>query len=53
MLQAGFQYYVAKPVDAQTLVSVVAALASNGCSRPADASSGMRGTSCSSWPKVT
>jgi CheY-like chemotaxis protein len=27
VLQAGFQYYVAKPVDAGTLVSVVAALA--------------------------
>jgi CheY-like chemotaxis protein len=27
VLQAGFQYHVAKPVDARTLVSVVAALA--------------------------
>jgi CheY-like chemotaxis protein len=27
VLQAGFQYYVAKPVDARTLVSIVAALA--------------------------
>lgn len=27
VLQAGFQYYVAKPVDARTLVRVVAALA--------------------------
>lgn len=27
VLQAGFQYYVAKPVDARTLVSIVATLA--------------------------
>jgi CheY-like chemotaxis protein len=27
VLRAGFQYYVAKPVDARTLVSIVAALA--------------------------
>jgi hypothetical protein len=26
---------------------------SNACSRPADASFDMRGTSCSNWPKVT
>jgi DNA-binding response OmpR family regulator len=27
VLRAGFQYYVAKPVDARTLVSIVATLA--------------------------
>jgi CheY-like chemotaxis protein len=30
VLQAGFQYHVAKPVDARTLVSVVATLAARG-----------------------
>ena len=30
VLQAGFQYHVAKPVDARTLVSIVATLAARG-----------------------
>jgi CheY-like chemotaxis protein len=38
VLRAGFEYYVAKPVDARTLVSIVAALAAK--SRTARRSAG-------------
>ena len=37
VLRAGFQYYVAKPVDARTLVSIVATMAARSRAARTDA----------------